>query len=305
MKTTTTSLQSATPSGRLRQVMQRHPLFFFFFIAYAFSWILVTPYILKEWGVLQGDFTIAFIIKSFGPFLAAYIMTGILEGKEGMQRMRGLIRQWNASGLWYAFIMLGIPALFLLGIMIQPGKLAGFQGFTPAILGSYAVSYVAVFFGGGPLGEEPGWRGFALPRMQGRYGPLWGTLLLGVIWTGWHLPDFLSPSAQGGGPGSSFATFLTNFTIFFGLVMALAIILTWVFNHTRGSILIAILAHASINTPQLAMVPLFPAVDVTSMNLAALIGFGVPALLIVILTRGRLGYQPVQEQTLKPAQVEA
>ena len=78
------------------------------------------------------------------------------------------------------------------------------------------------------------------------------------------------------------------------MVVALAIIFTWVFNHTRGSVFIATLLHASIDTPQLVWIPLFLAVGMTSLNLAALIGFGVPALLIVILTRGRLGYQPSQ-----------
>jgi membrane protease YdiL (CAAX protease family) len=80
------------------------------------------------------------------------------------------------------------------------------------------------------------------------------------------------------------------------MVLTIAIIITWVFNHTRGSILTSILAHASVNTPQVVLVPLFLAVDTTSFLLAGLIGFGVTALLIVILTRGRLGYQPSQEQ---------
>jgi uncharacterized protein len=291
MKTTMSSSPATASHEGLRQRMQQHPLFFFFLIAYLFSWIMVTPYILAEWGILHGDFEIAFVIKSFGPFLAAYIMTGILEGKEGMLRLRGLIKQRSAGWLWYLFILLGIPALLLLGIIIQPGTLASFQGLKPLLLVSYPLTYAAVFFGGGPLGEEPGWRGFALPRMQKRYGPLWGTLFLSVLWTCWHLPDFLSPSAQGGAPGTGLATFLTNFPIFFLLVTALAIIFTWVFNHTQGSLFISILAHASVNTPQVVLVPLFLSVDVTSLNLAAMIGFGVPALLIVFLTRGRLGYQ--------------
>ena len=146
-----------------------------------------------------------------------------------------------------------------------------------------------MLFGGGPLGEEPGWRGFALPRLQHNNGPLWGTLILGLLWTCWHLPDFLT-SAQGGGPGTGFNSFLINFPIFLVLVMSLAIILTWIFNNTRGSIFIALLAHASVNTPQVVLVPLFPAVDTASLNLAAVIGFGIPALLILILTRGRIGY---------------
>ena len=161
-----------------------------------------------------------------------------------------------------------------------------------------------VFFGGGPLGEEPGWRGFALPRLQSRYGALWGSLLLGLLWGGWHLPDFLT-AAQGGGPGTGLAAFLVNFPTFMLLVLSLAILLTWIYNHTGGSIFISTLAHASVNTPQVALVPLFLAVGLTSLNLAALVGFGVPALLIVILSRGRLGYQPEEAQPLMAGELRA
>ena len=304
MNTTMDSGQSTSTSTRLQQLMRQHPLIFYFLMAYAFSWILSIPYILSEWGILHGNFTIVFVIKSFGPFLSAYIMTGIIEGKEGIMRLRQRIKQRQAGWQWYLFILLGIPALLLLGIFIQPGKLANFQGLQPLLLVSYFFTYIAVLFGGGPLGEEPGWSGFALPRMQPRYGPLWGTLLLGFFWTCWHLPDFLT-SAQGGGPGTGFAAFLKNFPIFLVLVTAIAIILTWIFNHTHGSVFIALLAHASVNTPQVVLVPLFPAVDTTSLNLAALIGFGVTALLVVILTRGRLGYQPNQEQPVPVGEIKA
>ena len=87
-------------------------------------------------------------------------------------------------------------------------------------------------------------------------------------------------------------TYLTNFSYFFLIVMAFAIIFTWVFNRTKGSIFIANLMHAAIDTPQLVWIPLFLAVNETKLNLASLIAFGVPALLIVMLTRGRLGYSP-------------
>jgi len=293
MKASNESNQPTPTSRNLQQLMREHPLFFFFFIAYAGTWIIFIPYVLAEWGLLHGNFTLVFVLKPFmGPFLAAFIMTGVLEGKAGILRLRQRLKQWRTGRGWYLFTLLGIPALILLGIVIQPGMLASFQGLKPALLVSYPLTYIAVFFGGGPLGEEPGWRGFALPRLQARHGALWGTLLLGLLWGFWHLPDFLT-SAQGGGPGTGLTTFLINFPVFLLLVMALAIILTWVFNHTQGSIFISILVHASVNTPQVALVPLFLAVDTTSLNLAALIGFGLPALLIVILTRGQLGYQPV------------
>jgi len=270
-------------------MLRQHPLLAFFILAYAISWILSIPFILAEWGVLQGDFRFVFVIKSFGPYLSAVILIGIIEGKNGLQRFRQRMRQRKAGWQWYLFILLGIPTLILLGITVQPGALAGFLGVQPVLPLTYLVTYIAVMFGGGPLGEEPGWRGFALPRLQQRHGPLWGTLILSVCWTCWHLPDFLT-SAQGGGPGTGLSAFLVNFPIFLALVTAIAILLTWIYNRTGGSIFLAILAHASVNTPQVVLVPLFPAVDTTRLNLAALIGFGVTALLILILTRGQLGY---------------
>ena len=288
------SLQPSQPPSspkKLREVMRQHPLFFFFLMSYAFAWIISIPYVLSTWNILPGDYTIAFILKPFvGPTLAAIIMTGLTEGRAGLRHLRDRLRHRWADWWWYLFILLGIPVLILLGIVIQPGTLASFQGLTPNLLWNYPVYFVAVFFGVA-LPEEIGWRGFALPRMQPRYGPLRGTLLLGLLWALWHLLYFLTPD-HGGGPDTGFATLIINFFIFFLMIMALAIIFTWVFNHTRGSIFIANLMHAAIDTPQLVWIPLFLAVNETMINLAGLIAFGIPALLIVLLTGGRLGYQP-------------
>ena len=275
--------------------MRKYPLFFFFLMAYTFSWILLIPSVLSSWGLLQGDFGITFVLHTFGPALAAVVLVKAIEGRAGLRRLRGRIQQWRAGWHWYLFILAGIPALLVLGIIIQPGMLASFQGLKLLLLVSYPLTFFAVWFGGGPLGEEVGWRGFALPRMQSRYGPLWGTLLLGVLWCFWHLPEYLTPN-MGGGPGTGLVTFLTNFPLFLLFVLALSIIFTWVFNHTRESVFISITAHASVDTPQVVLVPLFLAVNVTSLFLASLIAFGIPALLIVIVTRGRLGYQASQEQ---------
>ena len=291
METLKTSSQSTVAFGSLRKMVQKHPLFFFFLLAYTFSWIVFIPYVLSEWGILPGNFTILYILHTFGPALAAIVMTAIIAGRTGLHDLRQRIRQWRASRQWYLFILLVIPALVMLGVIIQPGALASFKGLTPLLLLSYPVYYIATFFGGGPLGEEPGWRGFALPRMQPRYGPLLGTLFLGVLWSCWHLPDFLTVS-KGGGVGTDWTTFLTNFPIFALGVISLAVIMTWIFNHTHRSIFTAILAHASVNTPESSgLIALFPAVSMIGAHWGLFIGFGVPALLIIILTRGRLGYK--------------
>ena len=289
------SSQSTSTSRNLQQVMRQHPLFSFFSMAYAFSWIILIPFVLSEWGVLPNAkfYTIFFVLNPFvGPTLAAYIMTRLTEGKAGLLSLISRLKQWRVGWQWYVFTLLGIPAVLLLGISVLPGALASFRGLSPAFLIGYPISFIVIFFVGGPLGEEIGWRGFALPRMQSRYGSLRATLLLGVLWTFWHLPHFLT-SAQRGGPGTGLSIFYINLPIFFLMVMAITIIFTWVFNHTQGSLFIAILLHASINTFGTVQ-PLFSAPIVTSTDLPFLIGLGGLALLILILTRGRLGYQPSQ-----------
>ena len=294
METSKASNQTIATTSSIQAVVRKYPLFSFFAMAYAFSWIMSIPYILAQWGILHGDYRIIFVIKSFGPFLAAFIMTSMMEGKEGVLRLRQSIRQVHAGWQWYLFILLGVPTLMLLGIAVMPGALASFQGFPPHFSVVYLVTFVLIFFGGGPLGEEPGWRGFALPRMQSRFGALWGTLLLGVLWTFWHLPDFLT-DAQRGGPGANLVTLLTiNLPIFLLMVTAMAVIFTWVFNHTRGSVFISILLHASINTFGVVMA-LFTAPSVTNSDLPICIAVVVPALLIIVLTRGQLGYQSALE----------
>jgi membrane protease YdiL (CAAX protease family) len=295
MNTSNVSSQTTSASRSLGQLMRRHPLFSYFFLAYAISWILFIPYVLAEWGILQGDFRFMYILHTFGPALAAIIMTSIIAGKAGLHELRQRIRQWRAPWHWYLFILLGIPALVLLGIILQPGALAGFHDLTPLLLVSYPFYFVATFFGGGPLGEEVGWRGFALPRMQSHFGPLLGTLLLGVLWSCWHLSDFLTAS-KGGGQGTGFATFLTNFPVFTLGVISLAFIMTWIYNHTGGSIFTAIMAHTSVNILEVLLIPRYLTLDEISLHRALLTGFGVIALLILILTRGRLGYQANQEQ---------
>jgi membrane protease YdiL (CAAX protease family) len=136
---------------------------------------------------------------------------------------------------------------------------------------------------------EIGWRGFALPRLQVQMGPLGGTLVLGILWAVWHVPQYaLLPewAAQNGG------TDPTNVGAFLLLVLALSPLMTWLFNHTRGSVLMAILAHASVNTALVVIGgQVFPAAG-TSLAPFAL-AFSIVALVLVAATRARLGLVPM------------
>jgi membrane protease YdiL (CAAX protease family) len=296
--------QEADTSGGLRRLMRKRPLLFFFLIAYAFSWVLSIPAVLSTWGILPPSaLAVFFIIKSFGPYVAASVVTRAIDGREGMLRLRRSVRQVRVDRRWYVLILIGIPAVMLVGLGMLPGALASFQGLPPKFLATYAVTFILIFFGGGPLGEEPGWRGFALPRMQPLFGPLWATLLLGVAWAFWHLPDFLM-TAQRGGPGADYASlFAVNFPIFLVMVLAMSVIFTWVFNRTRGSVFIAILLHTSINAFGTAAA-LFSAPIVTGTDLFVCVAFVVPALLIIGLTRGRLGYETGRARLLLSEQSE-
>lgn len=300
-----------SPFEKLRQLMQRYPLLFYFFLTYTFSWIITIPILLSTWNIIPGDYSLGFYIKQWvGPALAAIIMTRVTEGQTGLLGLRQRIRHWRAGWQLYVFILLGFPVLILLGIIVQQGGLSNLQDFDLRELGNYPVYFIGIFFGTG-LPEEIGWRGFALPRMQKRYGPLWSSLILGAMWAFWHVLSFLLP-AHGGGPGVNLVASFVNFIVFLLMVVALTIIFTWVFNHTQGSILIASLVHTAVDAPQLVWAPLFLEVGAANstagemgLNLSYLIVFGVLALLVLVLTRGRLGYPPNQDQPLTASELEA
>ena len=144
---------------------------------------------------------------------------------------------------------------------------------------------------GGSLFEEPGRRGFALPRLQRLHGPLVGGLILGSLWALWHLPGFLVPQKL---PPSGTVMDFVRFAL---ALIALAYIIQWVFNNTGGSVFMAILTHATWNTFYSAvLVEVFPAPAVVGSYLNLTIAAWVLVLVIIAVTRGRLGYRPEASQ---------
>ena len=294
MSATAAAPQPAAVSP-LRGLLIRHPLVSFFTLAYALTWLAWSPWYLSEDGVGLLPFdgegisdylnTVALIV---GPTLSAFVMTGATEGREGV---RGLLRRivlWRVGLWWYLFVLAGIPAIILLSTVFLPGALASFEASAvPSTLFLYVVAGPVFLFIGGPVFEEIGWRGFALPRLQRLHGPLVGSLVLGTLWGLWHLPLFLIPSWDT--PHGS----LPEVALFVILAVSIAVVLTWVFNNTKGSVLLAILAHGSINSAAVSVYALFPAPAVTGGITNVVIGFGVAALLVVAMTRGRLGYRRV------------
>jgi membrane protease YdiL (CAAX protease family) len=189
----------------------------------------------------------------------------------GSAALRGWARQivrWRVSPRYYAYA-LGLPAALFAVVNLELALLGRDVDLTllPDRLGAYAATFLLVATIGGGL-EEPGWRGFALPRLLRDHSPVKATLLLGCIWAVWHLPLY----------GLAFVGPLL-FVFFY----------TWLYNKT-GSVLLCILLHASF-TPALDHLVLGSDDLVADLSIVVTLVAG--ALALVALTRGRLGYDPV------------
>jgi membrane protease YdiL (CAAX protease family) len=289
---------SAPPRGGL---LARHPLSSFFVLSFALTWLGWSPWFLSEAGVglLPYDAEgisdlLNFVALMLGPTLSAFVMAGVTEGRAGVRRLLRRIVLWRVGFRWYLFVLLGIPLIMLLSTIVLPGALRSFEAAAlPSLLAYYLPFFLVFLVLGGPLFEEIGWRGFALPRLQRLHGPLVGSLVLGILWALWHLPLFLVASWDT--PHGS----VLDVVLFVVLAVALSVVFAWVFNNTKGSVLLVILAHESVNMSAVSVYELFPAPVVTGSVTNFVLGFGVAALVAVALTRGHLGYD--QEEDLDEA----
>jgi membrane protease YdiL (CAAX protease family) len=297
----------AQPVSARQGLLARYPLTSFFVMAYAFTWIVWAPWVLGQDGAgllpieipqaASGYLNAAAILA--GPTLAAFIMTATIEGRGGVRRLLGRLVLWRVGIRWYLFALLGVPLTMLVGTMVYSGELPNLGALGgPSYLLSYLGTFALVVVLGGPLFEEIGWRGFALPRMERLHGALLASLILGVLWALWHLPEFLVPSwaASSGGGG------LVGITLFTLTALTFTVVITWVFNNTRASLLLAVLFHASIDTFTFPLAAMFPAKALAS-AFPLMIGFGVVAVVLIVLTRGRLDYERLVEAQSAPPRV--
>ncbi len=299
METSPNPGPSLPPTTRLRQVMRQHPLVFFYLMAFGLSWV-VELLLLGLWHQPSGNVGEALrsILPALigGPILPAFIMTGLTEGRGGMGRLLRRCVLWRVGLQWYLFVLIGFPALILLSLLVPPGAIATFREPVPLLVLSYLPAFIVIFLVGGPLVEEPGWRGFALPRLEQRFGPLVGTLLLGALWGLWHLPLFLFMPGYNGA-GTSFIGISLPFVEFVIGEVALAVIFTWVFHNTGGSLLPTMLLHASTNT-------VIGAVFATQIGYLSLyLVYSVVAVLLIVATRGRLSSRRYHREMMLSAPV--
>src|SRR5215213_9592593 len=206
--------------SRLSSVVKRHPLITFFVLAYALSWIIESPIVFLGDSVSDAQSLVLVILASNVPSALGIVLTAIVLGRGALRKLLGRLLIWRVNPIWYLVVFLGPVALTggVIGLNALMGGPALSLGMP--LLGA-AIFFAFSIFPGSAMGEEIGWRGYALPRLQGRMSALSASLILAPIWALWHLPLWLQ-----GGP-------VHTPTLYAGFVVsafALSILLTWVYN---------------------------------------------------------------------------
>jgi uncharacterized protein len=237
----TTTLTTAPPmaAAPLSRLIRRYPLTAFFVLAYALSWPYMIVDALGSHGLLAFRLPmLLWIPMGYGPTFAALIITAALAGKTGIRTLLGRLLIWRVGWIWYAVAVFG--SVMLSGItMLLYALLSGTPLVAPVVSAQVLITAPLLFLIGGLVnGEEIGWRGFGLPRLLAKHSALTASLILGSLWALFHLPLFFTR-------GDSFAS--TPPLSFLVRMVGAAILFTWLFNNTGGSLLLAYLMHAASN----------------------------------------------------------
>ena len=222
----------------------------YFIIAFTFSWILWFPGILQSRGVISTPLPLLLfvIIGSFGPFVSSFYLTYRKEAKPGVKRLWKRALNFKIPIKWLALIIslpLCITGISLYLKILFGGEKPDLQLMTNPI--AILVAFLFCFFLGGSFGEEFGWRGYALDRLQQKWNALASSLILGFIWGLWHLPLFFAEGlSQSYIPFWAFLIWTMSSSIFFTLFH----------NNTNGNILVALLFHTMGNLSYGALFPI-------------------------------------------------
>ena len=218
----------------IRSSLRGHSLVWFFALAFginvaATATTFVAP--IHAWSL-------PWLIAIASPTIAAYLVAGGIGGRPEVGRLLAGYARWRIGWRWYlaALSMALIPLMIAVGYIALGNPPRGLEA------GMTIGTYVLLLTGGwvtGPLAEESGWRGFALPRLQSRMTALSASLLLGLLWALWHIPQYLTGGVEAGG--------MMPFVVFVPVTIILSVLFAWVFNNTRGSLVATTLMHFSYN----------------------------------------------------------
>ena len=276
--------------------LRSHPLTGFVVLAYVGSWVFWVPFIPLQRLIPTQSYNYAAagvgqLALLAGPFLASLIMTRLTTGS--LRTWVSSFKRWRVPPASYALALIVIPVVIMAASAVLPGKEAGTPSFVgPAVVIGPLIQAVA-FLIGGPIQEEVGWRGFALPILQERLRPLQAAVVLGLIWGGWHLPQFFVSAWET--PHNNASDVLG----FFAFTVTSSIFISWITNLAQGSVLLAILAHNSINWALASWSGITGQQATTIWPATA--GMAVLAVVALIATRGRLGFgAPAESASAEP-----
>jgi membrane protease YdiL (CAAX protease family) len=295
------SIQAApsTSTSALRQWITHHPVLAYLILAFVVAWtILAVPFFSQSGiGLLPFDvpYTVFVLLASIlGLTGSAFTITALVDGRPGVRALAGRLVRWRVGIQWYLIAFFGLPLVALLGISTGYG-LTPFQALPhhgPDLLNFLVQLLVLAVLVN--LWEETGWTGFMLTRLQPGYGALRSSLLIAPCFGAIHIPlIFVS--------GAVTTSKLTPGLVVLGILELLVlgsvpwrVLAAWVYNNTRGSLLLLGLLHSSMDATTGAV--LLPALVPGGGTYAEIFGaWAVVALLLVLLTRGRLAYQPIPD----------
>ncbi len=211
-------------------LLKQHAFIVFVVLAVLISWL--------PWYTTGTGFLV------FGPSIAGVIVIAMTSGKEGMRDMGQRALRWHVGFRWWVIALFFTGLILLFSIAINTIFLGGnIPSFAFLRQEWYLIPMVfLITMIGGPLGEEFGWRGFALPNLQRKWGPIVASIVIGIVWALWHLPLFFQPDTIHARIGVKFLP------VYILGEIVLAIIITWVYNKTGSSLLVGgIILHNADN----------------------------------------------------------
>jgi membrane protease YdiL (CAAX protease family) len=262
---------------KLSEQIKNHQVVTFLLVTFAISWCLWIPDI-----ITGGKISLLIYAGGYGPFLSAALVVWIVERGVGLRLWFRRTFKLRISIIWYLlgafFLPIGVVLLQFALYLLWGGQ-PDFSDIPPLWLYLLNIPILMLFAGGN---EEPGWRGFALPRLLTKRSPLTASLILGIIWAAWHVPLFFLPAW--GGAETPFIWFVAN-------TVGLSFIMTWLYNRSRSSVFPVMLFHQATNHIWVY----FPMPDdvlygMDDFIVLKTIVYWTIAIVLVIATKGHLSY---------------
>jgi uncharacterized protein len=291
----------------IKAFLKSHPLLSYFALTFAITWGLFVLAVGGPGGIpaTKEEFTTlplgAILAVLVGPSVSGIVLTGLVYGREGFRDLLTRMRRWRVGARWYAVALLTAPLvstavlipLSLISPVFLPGIFASEAKVSFVLMGIVVGLIVGIF-------EELGWTGFAVPTLlKLRYGVLSTGLIVGVLWGAWHLlfNDIWASVATSGGLSPALFAVGVGLVLLVGQLPAYRVLMVWVYERSGGSLLLAILMHASYSASTFILGPVAGPGAMSGASLLAAVLASAAATWVVVgvlavATHGHLSRQP-------------